>query len=379
MSAPLGELSLERFLADYWQQRPCLIRQAFPDFDPLLEPDDLAGLACEPLADARLVEGSHPGGGWKLRHGPFEESVFDTLGERAWTLLVQDVEKHYPPLREVTARFGFIPGWRHDDLMVSFAAPGGSVGPHVDQYDVFLLQAQGRRRWEIAVEFDPRWLEDCPLEVLARFEPEEGWDLEAGDLLYLPPGVAHHGVALEPCLTYSIGLRAPAAADLLQALGEHLAGTQDGGERYRDPPGFATARPGELDPAAIEAFRSLLSRTLADNGLAPWLAAFLSRERLALEPEAPPRPPSAERIRRALQAGGGLERHPWTRLVWIARDGAALLHATGEPYVCSTALASALCAPEGPRADPADWNEVDWGCVVELVQAGHLLLSVNEE
>ena len=145
-SLPLGTLSAQAFLDEFWQRKPCLIRQAFPDLSPPLDGDDLAGLACEPLTEARLIHGPDEKDDWTLRHGPFEEADFARLGERDWTLLVQDIEKHFPPARVLLEAFAFLPGWRLDDLMISFAAPGGSVGPHVDQYDVFLLQVAGRRR-----------------------------------------------------------------------------------------------------------------------------------------------------------------------------------------------------------------------------------------
>jgi 50S ribosomal protein L16 3-hydroxylase len=215
---PLGALSPEQFLTEYWQRKPLLVRNAFPGFTPPIDGDDLAGLACEPLAEARVVSGSLAGAAWTLRHGPFEEQEFAGLGERDWTLLVQDVEKHYPPLAELLDAFAFLPSWRLDDIMISFAAPGGSVGPHVDQYDVFLLQADGHRRWQIATDFDPAPAADLPLDMLANFRAQQEWLLGPGDMLYLPPGVAHHGVAEDACLTYSIGLRAPSAADLLLAL-----------------------------------------------------------------------------------------------------------------------------------------------------------------
>jgi 50S ribosomal protein L16 3-hydroxylase len=193
-----SELTPAGFLREYWQKEPLLLRTAFPDFEPQLDPDDIAGLACDEHAESRLIAGSFAEGSWTLRHGPFDEGDFAALPARDWTLLVQDVEKHYPPLRRLLARFDFLPDWRIDDLMVSVAGPGGSVGPHVDQYDVFLLQAAGRRRWQIARSFDPALLPGCELNVLRRFEPELEWDLQPGDVLYLPPGVAHHGIALEP-------------------------------------------------------------------------------------------------------------------------------------------------------------------------------------
>jgi 50S ribosomal protein L16 3-hydroxylase len=221
----------QQFLATYWQKKPLLIRQAFPDFTPQLDSDDIAGLACDQLAESRLVTGSYPEHDWKLRYGPFSEKDFADFPRTGWTLLVQDVEKHYPPLQDLMRQFDFLPRWRVDDLMASVAGPGGSVGPHVDQYDVFLLQADGSRRWQIAESFDEELLPNCELSVLRHFQPEQEWILERGDVLYLPPGVAHHGVALEQGMTWSIGMRAPGAADLFQTYGEWMAAGPDEGGR----------------------------------------------------------------------------------------------------------------------------------------------------
>jgi len=380
MTAPLGDLSIDEFLGHYWQRRPCLIRQAFPGFDPLLDGDDLAGLACDPLAEARLVSGRYPEPEWQVRNGPFTDKDFQALGDRDWTLLVQDVEKHYPPLQSVPARFDFLPAWRLDDLMASYAAPGGSVGPHVDQYDVFLLQAAGRRRWEIAEVFDPSVLPDAPLAVLRRFEAEQAWDTEAGDLLYLPPGVAHHGVALEPCMTYSIGLRAPSAADLHLALGEHLAALPDEGGRYADAASHEPSRPGEIGPAALTGLRRVLQGGMGPEPAAnDFLGAFMSRYRLAQEPAPLPRPVSAEAVSKALAGGAGLQRNPWTRLNWFERQGRARLFAAGEAFDCSLRLAAAVCSqpieiPTGCEFDPADL-----AALTGLVRGGHLVLAGRRE
>jgi 50S ribosomal protein L16 3-hydroxylase len=164
-------LTAEQFLRDYWQQQPLLLRQAFPDFEPELDADDIAGLACDELAEARLITGTFPQHDWSVRYGPFSEEDFATLPSHEWTLLVQDVEKHYPPLRSLIASFDFLPSWRIDDLMVSVAGPGGSVGPHVDQYDVFLLQAAGLRRWELSTSFEPGLLPECELPSRGREGP----------------------------------------------------------------------------------------------------------------------------------------------------------------------------------------------------------------
>ena len=154
MTSPLGKMDPDHFLQEFWQKKPCLIRQAITGFEPLLDGNDLAGLACEEMAEARMVSGTFAAADWHVEHGPFDESFFDELPEQNWTLLVQDVEKHYAPLQELMQQFSFIPNWRLDDLMISFAASGGSVGPHTDQYDVFLLQAEGRRRWPPKSDLD---------------------------------------------------------------------------------------------------------------------------------------------------------------------------------------------------------------------------------
>lgn len=368
----------EAFLARYWQREPLLVRQAFPGFQPPLDGDDLAGLACEALAESRLVSGRWPAGPWELRHGPFDEGDFSDLPERDWTLLVQDCEKHYPPLAGLLDHFHFLPRWRLDDIMISFAAPGGSVGPHVDQYDVFLLQAQGHRRWQIAKQYDPAPIPDLPLDMLAHFEPEQAWDLEPGDLLYLPPGVAHHGVALDAGMTYSIGLRAPSAADLVLGLGEWLADQPGEGGRYADPGISAAHRAGEVDAPALARFQDLLRSTLADTPrFAEFIGTWISRNRLAIEPAAPPSAPAGSRLAAALHAGRGLHRHPWTRLNWLERDGAAVLFAAGEPFPCAPDLAQALCGPQPLRLERRP-DAADEAVLVAMARAGHLLLEDPE-
>jgi 50S ribosomal protein L16 3-hydroxylase len=265
MISALGNFSTDEFLKEYWQKKPCLIRQAMPNFEPLLDGNDLAGLACEEMSESRIVKGCVEMADWEVTHGPFQESDFADLPEDNWTLLIQDVEKHYAPLQTLMQQFSFIPNWRLDDLMISFAATGGSVGPHTDQYDVFLLQAEGRRRWQIAHSFSPDLLEDCPLNVLRQFEVEQEWVLEPGDMLYLPPNVAHHGVALDPGMTWSIGSRAASAADLLQGLGEWLAFSDNEGGRYSDPDIKSTTPPGEIDQKALQTIKHFMLSSIEDN------------------------------------------------------------------------------------------------------------------
>ncbi len=377
MSFPMGDYSPEQFLAEFWQKKPCLIRQAIVDFKPLLDADDLAGLACEEMAESRLISGTAKAADWEVRHGPFNDADFSTLSDENWTLLVQDVEKHYAPLQALVQQFSFIPNWRLDDLMVSYAVTGGSVGPHVDQYDVFMLQAEGTRRWQIAESFDPELLEDCALNTLKQFNPEQEWILEPGDILYLPPNVAHHGVALEPGMTWSVGSRAPSGADLLQGLGEWLAFSDDEGGRYSDPDLQTTARAGEINSKALQGLRELmLSRIDKNEGLDNYLAAFLSRFRLAHDPAPPPDLITPEDLLKALKEGSRLFRNPWTRLAWIENIKGARLFAAGQSYDCSIWLAESICEWEQPRisADMLDRASLD--TLTRLINNGHFLLTI---
>jgi 50S ribosomal protein L16 3-hydroxylase len=376
MSLPLGEFSEEQFLAEYWQKKPCLIRQAITGFQPQLDGDDLAGLACEEMAESRLITGQYEAADWTIRHGPFEDADFAALPEENWTLLVQDVEKHYAPLQDLMQQFSFIPSWRLDDLMISYAAAGGSVGPHTDQYDVFLLQAEGRRRWQVARSFDPRLLADCPLKVLLKFEAEQEWVLEPGDMLYLPPNVAHHGIALEPGMTWSIGSRAPSGADLLQGLGEWLAFSEDEGGRYSDPFLVAAKRAGEIPPEALEGLRNLMRAGLdKSEGLNNFLGAFMSRFRLAHEPVPPPKAITSEELLEGLQHGLGLQRNPWTRLTWIRLPTGARLFAAGQPYDCNVWLAEYLCGSTQTRLAIDRLDQTSLETITRLVNNGHFALT----
>jgi 50S ribosomal protein L16 3-hydroxylase len=371
-----SDLTPKRFLQDYWQKKPLLIRQAFPGFTPELDADDIAGLACDELAESRLVTGSYPEHDWALRYGPFSEQDFASLPQANWTLLVQDVEKHYPPLHSLLDEFSFLPSWRIDDLMVSVAGPGGSVGPHMDQYDVFLLQVEGSRRWQIAETFNPALLPDCELNVLQSFTPEQEWVLEPGDMLYLPPGVAHHGVALDQCMTWSVGTRAPSTADLLQSLGEWLAQNREEGQRYGDSGMLPPDRIGEIDANAIERFRHLLEKATSERSdFRSFLGSFLSSYRLAHEPASPEEQLDIQALGKALEQGATIQHHPWTRLAWLQSEPGAILFAAGEEFPCPADLAEKICTrPLKIGKDPA-LREQQLKLVCELINQGHLYLQ----
>ena len=280
---PLGGMSVETFLRDYWQKKPLLIRQAFTDFTPPLSIDELAGLACEDRVESRLVMEQGPDQPWQLFSGPFEAEFLQALPEKDWTLLVQAVDHWVPEVAELLELFRFLPQWRLDDVMVSYAPTGGSVGPHFDYYDVFLLQASGQRRWQLAGWGDESTpvRSDTRLKLMTEFEvnPEWDWVLEPGDLLYLPPQLAHWGVSCsQDCTTWSVGFRGLSAEEILcgaaDFLGEHL--TED--QRYSDPDLTPLRHSAEIDSQALARVQSLLTRALDQPDiLAQWFGRAMTQ------------------------------------------------------------------------------------------------------
>lgn len=220
MSFVLQNFDIKDFLENYWQKKPLLIRNAFAHFETLISPEELAGLACEEDVFSRLLIEKHGAKPWQLVNGPFTEEDFLNLPETHYSLLVSECEKWIPELTELVDQFKFIPQWRIDDLMISYAPEHGSVGPHIDQYDVFLLQAHGQRHWHIQSpeSQDNQCIEGLDVAILKDFQHDQDWVLNPGDMLYLPPALAHHGIALNPCMTYSIGFRAPSSKELLEGV-----------------------------------------------------------------------------------------------------------------------------------------------------------------
>lgn len=258
MSDPLlGGLSPRRFLSLHWQKRPLLVRGAIPGFTGFLDQAGLFSLAARDDVESRLV--IREGRRWRLEHGPFRRRDLAGLPERNWTLLVQGVNLHHPAGAALLSRFDFIPHARLDDLMVSFAAPGGGVGPHFDSYDVFLLQGAGRRRWQVSAQPDLELDERAPLRILRRFRPEDTWVLDAGDMLYLPPRLAHHGVALDACTTWSVGFRSPAKRELASGFLGDLADRLEMEGLYEDPWLTPSRHPGLVGAAMVEATARLLA------------------------------------------------------------------------------------------------------------------------
>jgi 50S ribosomal protein L16 3-hydroxylase len=254
----LGAHPVARFMQQAWQRRPLLIRQALPAFRSPVTRERLFQLACRDDVESRCVTAHR--GRWRLAHGPFPPATLPPVSRRNWTLLVQGLDLHLAAARALLERFRFVADARVDDLMASYATDGGGVGPHVDSYDVFLIQAHGRRRWRISRQRDHALAPGLPLKILADFRPTAEWVLEPGDLLYLPPGVAHEGVALGECITLSVGFRAPSWQELVEPWFLQQAGRARLPGRYADPDTRPTRRPGELPARMIEASWRRLSR-----------------------------------------------------------------------------------------------------------------------
>ncbi|WP_448651850.1 ribosomal protein uL16 3-hydroxylase [Pseudomonas fluorescens] len=326
----LGGITAREFLRDYWQKKPLLIRQAIPDFESPIDADELAGLALEEEVESRLVieHGERP---WELRRGPFAEDAFSTLPEREWTLLVQAVDQFVPEVAELLEHFRFLPSWRIDDVMISFAAPGGSVGPHFDNYDVFLLQAQGKRNWKIGqmCNTESPLLQHADLRILAEFEQSEEWVLEPGDMLYLPPRLAHFGIAEDDCMTYSVGFRAPSAAEVLTHFTDFLSQYLTDEERYTDADAQPVSDPHQIQGDALDRLKSLLAEHMSDERmLLTWFGQFMTEPRypeLVAGEEL-----GEEDFVSSLEGGAILVRNPSARMAWSEVDDDVLLFASGQ-------------------------------------------------
>lgn len=279
----LGNISIETFLAEYWQKKPLLIRNAFPDFVSPIEPDDLAGLAMEEDAESRLIFENGKNGPWELRNGPFGEDDFANLPEKDWTLLVQAVDQWVPELADLLDHFTFIPKWRLDDLMVSFAPEGGSVGPHFDQYDVFLLQAHGQRHWQVGPKCDDQspLIQDTQLKILSSMDVTQEWTLNPGDMLYIPPQYAHNGVAINDCMTFSIGFRAPSETDIIGHLADHIGSQLSDHARYSDADiSSAQQQPALIDDQAISRIQAIINKHLqSPDTLKDWFSQYMTESK----------------------------------------------------------------------------------------------------
>lgn len=313
----LGGLRASEFLRDYWQKKPLLVRNAFPDLAHLLAPKELLELAETEDVESRVIveDGADP---WEMREGPFHPTVWRKLSQRKWTALVQAVDHYLPPLADLLDHFAFVPEWRIDDVMVSYAVPGGSVGAHFDQYDVFLLQGPGQRRWQLGEQCNddtPR-LEHAQLRLIADMPVTFDEILGPGDLLYVPPGLGHFGVAQTECLTYSVGFRAPSLGHILEQVVDAVLLERGTEQLYSDAGRALPSHPSELGLSDVTTLATTLQSWLQQPLLFPTaLAPFLSEAKYDdYEPEG--EPCTLADLRAALSEGIDLLRDPASRWLW---------------------------------------------------------------
>jgi 50S ribosomal protein L16 3-hydroxylase len=362
---PLGALDVETFLKKYWNKKTLVVRQGFPDFETPISPDELAGLACEDGVNSRIVmekAGKHP---WQPIYGPMDEKIFSKMPKTHWTLLVNDVEKHLPELAWIVDAFRFIPEWRLDDLMISYAPEGGSVGPHLDQYDVFILQAQGHRRWQISTKpvDKSNQVKGTPLRIQKDFVAEEEWVLAPGDFIYIPPGVSHYGVALDDCMSFSIGFRAVSHSDMVNDFIGYITQNLDTSRVYRDIDLKSQAHSNEITDDALQRVRKIFSEYLDPNHpeLLRWLGRFMSDNKADMvQAEQRITPAQLEKLKT-------LYRHPASRFAFAKHNKQTLLFVDGEDYTVSAKFAQTLC----------DEREIDVAALRKIANVGEMDLLVN--
>lgn len=383
----LGGLTPEAFLRDYWQQKPLLVRGALPGFTSPLTPDELAGIACEDDVTARLLleqGGAYP---WELRFGPFDPADFSDLPPTHWTLLVQEVDRLVPAVADLLDAFRFLSNWRIDDVQISYAPEHGNAGAHLDNYDVFLVQGLGRRRWQIGAqpltEDEEAFVPDLDVRILQRFEPDAEWIVEPGDLLYLPPRFPHYGVALDDdCMTYSIGFRAPSHAEIVEGFLAHAATLVDPAARYGDPGLTRPAAPGLIDQEALAKVRAVLHTLLADDAVVNrWFGRYATEPRRSYVPLPLDEPFTPDELAAALADGVRLRRSAVAYFAYLEDKDGAHLFACGAEYWLDAALAFAAPLLTGaapltaetlsPHLDTPAFAHL----LADLVNEGYLLVE----
>ena len=338
----LGDMPVEEFLRDYWQKKPVIIRQAIPNFESPITPDELAGLSLEEEVESRIVieQGETP---WQLLKGPFTEDSYQKLPNSNWSLLIQAADQLIPEVTELLENFRFIPSWRLDDIMISYAAKGGSVGPHYDQYDVFLLQAGGQRHWQVGPKYNHKdeCLDQTQLHILKSFQALDEYTLNPGDMLYLPPQFGHWGRALDDnCMTYSIGFRAPSKAEILEELLQECLMDLSEEDRFSDPLLQQQVNPGKIGDDALKQIQEIWSKALTPEAINQWFGRYMT------EPKYPQDDIDCEGFE-ALQWEDQqlFERNPASRFAYTQTDtGTTEFFVDGEILDASHELCESLCS-----------------------------------
>ena len=325
-----GQVSIETFLTEYWQRKPLLIRNALPGFEDFITPEELAGLACDEDVESRLVFSTN--NQYQVKHGPFREREFTFLSEQDWTLLVQSLDLWCPEVSQLKSLVNFLPEWRIDDIMLSYAVANGGVGPHFDYYDVFLVQGLGTRHWSVGEFCDSHTPveTDSGQKILSHFEATEEWTVETGDILYIPAGYSHYGSAVNPSLCYSIGFRAPSLADTMLDFSQHLADDMTEDQRYRDSESFSSPNPGEITPQSLTSLKQALVEAMNNESeLQAWFGQYMTEPRIPelIVPNIP-QMDSASMLK-LLQETTAIAVLPCSRLAWSSCNGLFRFFADG--------------------------------------------------
>lgn len=333
-----NDLSVNDFLNDYWQKKPLLIRGALPNFISPVSPEELAGLSLEEDAESRIVV-QHSPSNYELKTGPFTETVYETLPEKNWTLLVQGMDRLMPEVADLLKEFSFIPSWRIDDIMISYATEGGNVGPHFDHYDVFLLQAQGKRNWQLTSKDceESNYIQGVDLRLMQTFEVEDDDICEAGDILYIPPKWGHYGISLtDDCMTFSIGYRTYRGLELWDSLGDYLAEKEAFKDLYIDP-NWQSTEAGEIPDQAWQQAKFLLKNLLdKDELVKPWFGRFATQldqtaRELLPQPFEAEELPSLPELIEAAKNSDGIIRDDVYRFAYMKTSAQPLLFVNSQP------------------------------------------------
>ncbi|MDP6968634.1 MAG: cupin domain-containing protein [Gammaproteobacteria bacterium] len=373
----LGDLPIEEFLRDYWQQKPVCIRNAFANMEPLIAADELAGLSLEPEVESRLVENEGDILDWRLHHGPMQEHDFAKQRDYPWTLLVQGVDHFVPAAFDLVAKFRFIPAWRFDDVMISYATKGAGVGAHYDRYDVFLIQGEGQRRWQTGqvCNSESKLAAHKDLCLLQDFVTEQTFDLHPGDLLYIPPLVAHQGVALsDNCMTYSVGFRAPSHSEVMGGFADFIG--QQLSPDLRLCNSLQPQPAGEISANDLANLRAVINQQLNDENLAQWFGCMTTEPKNSSLDYSEEAMDKAELATIMQDAYGVIRVAEGVRLAYTWQgDGGMTLFAQGEAIACppeATDLAMAL-------ANQLVIEVTDLACLITTEASQALLLVLHNQ
>lgn len=335
----LGGLTAEEFLSEYWQKKPLFVKNAFPNFEDPISADEIAGLAFESFIPSRFIYESGGDRPWQLKMNPATEEDFATLKDKKWMLVVNDVEKNLPELKGMLAPFNFITRWRLDDLQVSLGEDAGSVGAHWDDYDVFLIQGLGQKKWQISYApiSEDDFMKGVDIRLIENFQVDEEWIVEPGDMLYLPPRIGHYGVNIGRSVTWSVGFRAPKHQELFRDFIEMKFDQMAEDARYSDPDMQYAESTGELTDDAVDRVVSIIEEGLATNRdeIAKWFAEFMTEPKMFQAPELLEEPISADGLIEFLDDGGALEVHPGLSLMQRLIGDQCFLFAGGKSYPLS--------------------------------------------